>query len=91
MVLLHDAVQTMHNGVFVFFLRTKTCFFSYNPKNGLKKQKNRWVGFLSTLITFQSFFVISLDRTICNKSRHYQFDWMCTPHTQSTRPWYWRS
>jgi len=39
MVLLHDAVQTMHNGVFVFFLRTKTCFFSYNPKNGLKKQK----------------------------------------------------
>jgi len=27
MVILHDAMSTMHNGAFVIFLITKTCFF----------------------------------------------------------------
>jgi len=42
MVILHDAVKTIQNWVFVFFLRTKTCFFSKKPKTpGLKKNKKQ--------------------------------------------------
>jgi len=35
----------MQNGVFVFFLRTKTCFFSNNVKKRIKKTKKQvdWV------------------------------------------------
>jgi len=36
MVILHDAMKTIQNGVLVFFLKkTKTCFFlKKNPKQG---------------------------------------------------------
>jgi len=34
MVILHDAIKTTQNVVFVFFLkRTKTCFISNKPKH----------------------------------------------------------
>jgi len=41
MVILHDAMKTIQNSIFVFFSkqRTKTCFFLKKPKNGLKKIK----------------------------------------------------
>jgi len=48
--------------VVVFLI--KSCFFSKNPKMDIKNKKKQvgWVllenGFFSTLITFQSFFVI---------------------------------
>jgi len=34
------------------------------------------------MIIFQSFFVISLDRTIWKKSRHYQLDWLRSTHLE---------
>jgi len=34
MVMLHDAIKTIQNGVFVFFLKSKNLFFQ-------KKQKHR--------------------------------------------------
>jgi len=39
MVILHDAMKTIQNGVFMFFLkkRTKTCFF-IPKKTSLKKK-----------------------------------------------------
>ena len=54
MMMLHDVIKTILNGVFPFSLekRTKSCFFLKNPKNDflnrffLKAQKNRWVVFL---------------------------------------------
>jgi len=60
MVILHDATKTMQNGVFVFFFRTKTCFLSNNPKQGLKKQRKQvgWIflnpDYLSILFRFFS-------------------------------------
>ena len=69
-------------------------FFFFKNKNRflLKKQKNRiWNkqvgrffqknGFFSTLIFFQSLW-FSLDRTIWNRSHHYQFDWVCAAHLE---------
>jgi len=32
MVILHDAIKTIQNGVFVFYKKTKTCFFSKKQK-----------------------------------------------------------
>jgi len=41
---------------FCVFLRTKTCFFSYNPKNGLKKQKKTGgLGFYQPWLPFNHF------------------------------------
>ena len=63
--------------------RTKNCFYSKNKNNRIKKQvgcffdKSR---LFSTLIVFQSFLWYSLDRTIWNKSRRYQFEWVCAAH-----------
>jgi len=65
MVILHNAIKTIQNGVFVFFFekRTKTCFFSKNRKQP-DFEKTRGLeffeenGFFSTLTIFQSFFVI---------------------------------
>jgi len=78
MVTLHDAIETIKNGVFVFF-------FEKNKKIGWKKQVGCFFdknGFCSTLIVFWSFLWFSLDRTIWNKSRHYQFDWVCATHLE---------
>jgi len=48
-VILHDAMKTIHNVVFVFFQKNKNLF---HKKTDLKK------GFSSTLTIFQSFFEI---------------------------------
>ena len=68
MVILHDAIKTIQNKVFAFFSkkRTKTCTFSKNEEKQIKKiTKNPCElffflknPFFSTLIIFQSFFVI---------------------------------
>jgi len=80
MVILHDAIKTIQNGVFVFFKKTKTCFFS---KNGLDKRVFfKKTPVLSTLIVFQSFLWFSLDHTIWNKSPHFQFDCVCAAHLE---------
>jgi len=63
MMILHDAMKTIQNGVFVFFLlRTQLVLLKKTTKN--PDLKNRRVvfflknGFFSTLIIFQFFFVI---------------------------------
>jgi len=67
MVTLHDAIKTIQNMFLCFFSkkRTKTCLFSKKIiKMDEKKTKKRINYFsskpvlFSTLITFQSFFVI---------------------------------
>ena len=78
------------NRVFAcFFKERKPVSFQKNKKNRMKKkQKNRWGVFFkkrfffSILIVLQSFLWFSLDRTIWNKSRHYQFDWVCATHLE---------
>ena len=89
MVILHVAIKTIHNGVLCFFIkRTKTCFFSKikTKKFGLKKQKNRWVVFFKTGFSqpwlFSTYLWFSLDRTIWNKSRQYQFVGVCAGHLE---------
>jgi len=76
MAILHDAIKTLQNGVFVF--RTKTRFFSKNPKYpDLKKRAGLFFlkrRFFSNMLIFNHFLWFSLDRTIWNKSRHYHFD-----------------
>jgi len=60
MVILHDAIKTIQNGVFVLFLITKTCFSS-KKKNGFEETAGlsfKENGFFSTLIIFQSFVVV---------------------------------
>ena len=66
-VILHDAIKTIQNGVFVFLLKNKNLFFfKKNKTPGFeKKQKNpdglgflKKLGFFSNLFIFQSFFVI---------------------------------
>ena len=82
--------KTMQNGVYVlFFSRIKTCFLSKNPKNGYKKTKKtgrlgfiKKTGFSQPLSPFNPFLWFSLDRTIRNKSRHYQFGWVCAAHPE---------
>jgi len=64
-VILHDAIKTIPNGV-LFLKKNKNLFpFKKNKTTGIKKsKKNRRVvffeknGFFSTLIIFQSFFEI---------------------------------
>jgi len=56
----------------VFFKKTKTGGLFFSKKNGS----------FSTLNDFQSFFWFSLDRTIWNKSHHYQLDWVCAAHLE---------
>ena len=88
MVILHNAIKTIQNGVFMFFeKRMKTCFFKkkkqkrdFEKTGGLEFFEN--TGFLSTLTIFQSFLWFSLDRTIWNNWRHYQFDWACAVHLE---------
>jgi len=84
MVILHHAIKTFRNGVFVFFCakRTKNCFFSKK-----QKMKNRWVVILTKAVfpnldCLSILFVISLDRTLWNKSRHYQFEWVCATNLE---------
>jgi len=77
--MLHDAVKTIQNGFLFFFQkRTKTCFFK-------KKQINTLVVFSKKRVflnpdCLSTLFVIFLDLTIWNKSRHYQFDLVCAAH-----------
>ena len=52
--MLHDVTKTIPNGDFVFSLKNKTYFFSKKQKTRIKKNP----GFFSTLIIFQSFFMI---------------------------------
>jgi len=90
MVILHDEMKTIPIGFLRVFLKNESLFlFKKTKKIGLKKkQKNRWGVFFkkrfffSILIVLQSFLWFSLDRTIWNKSRHYQFDWVCATHLE---------
>ena len=65
MVILHDAVKTIQNWVFVFFLRTKTCFFFKKTENTRIKKKQKTdelfflkkLRFFSNLVIFQYFVI----------------------------------
>jgi len=63
MVTLHDAIKTILKGVFVFFFHKNANLFPLK-KNKITDLKNRWFvvilknDFFSTLIIFQSVFVI---------------------------------
>jgi len=86
MVTLHDAIKTIKNVVFVFFWKKNKKLFLFK-KNKKSNGKSRWIvflknGYCSTLMVFQSFLWFSLDRTIWNKSRHYQFGWVCAAHLE---------
>ena len=95
MVILHDATKTIQNGVFVLSKKNNKNLFLLK-KTGLNKQVD-WIlkktGFSQPwLLSFNPFLQFSLDRTIWNKSRHYQFVWVCAPHLEySIGPWLWRS
>ena len=64
MVILHDAINTIKNRVFVIFIKKKkTLSFKKKQKNGLKNNKKTCelffkTRFFSTLIIFQFSFVI---------------------------------
>jgi len=63
MVILHDAIKTIENGVFVlFFEEKKPVLFQKKPKPpGLKKRRLGFLkklGFFANLVIFQSFCVI---------------------------------
>jgi len=84
MVVFHDAIKTIQK--FFFKKKNKNLFLFEKTKKSVKKtgglfflKKN---GIFSTLIVFQSFLWFSLDRTIWNKWRHYQFDWVCAAHLE---------
>ena len=48
MVILHNAIKTIQNGVFMFFeKRMKTCFFKKKTKNATLKKQEGW-NFLKT-------------------------------------------
>ena len=85
MVILHDAIKTIQNSVLCFFIkRTKACFVSKKPKKRIKKQKTCELFFFNPFfqlsLSFNPFLWFSLDRTIWNKSCHYQFHWVCATH-----------
>ena len=85
MVILYDAIQTIQNSVFVFFLKKeqRPVSFQKKKKKRIKKTCELFffkLGFFQPWLSFNPFLWFSLDRTIWNKSRHYQFDWVCAPH-----------
>jgi len=90
MVILHDAIKTIHNGNFVFFWEQKAVSFLNKTKiSELKKTKKAgWVIFFKKRVFLNPdclsilYMWFSLDRTIWNKSRHYQFVWVCTAHLE---------
>jgi len=48
MVILHNAIKTIQNGVFMFFeKRMKTCFFKKKTKHATLKKQEGW-NFLKT-------------------------------------------
>jgi len=61
MVILHDAIKTMENGIFAFFIKKeKKLYFQKTKKFGFKKTKKQVGCFfkktvLSILIVFQFF------------------------------------
>jgi len=81
MVILHDAIKAIQNGGFVFFFKNKT-FFS--KKRIKRNQEDCFLkkSFFLTLIIFNLFLWFSLDHTIWNKSRRYQFDWVYAAHLE---------
>jgi len=83
MVMLHDAIKAIQNGFFVF--NKKNCFFQ-KQTTCIKKTGGLFFckkhGFSQHWLSFYTFLWFSLDRTIWNKSRHYQFDWMCSAHPE---------
>jgi len=83
MVTLHDAIKTIQNGVFVFFSKEhKPVSLKKNKKTDLKNRRLFQKLFFLKPNYLSIFFVISLDRTIWNKSRHYQFDWVRAAHLE---------
>ena len=84
MVVFHDAIETIQK--FFYKKKNKNLFLFEKTKKLDEKdqvfsffEKN---GFFSTLIVFQFFLWFYLDRTIWNKWRHYQFDWVCAAHLE---------
>ena len=75
-------------GFCVFYKKNKNLFLfkNKNKKIRIKKQKNRWVVFFKTGFSqpwlFSTYLWFSLDRTIWNKSRQYQFVWVCAGHLE---------
>ena len=80
-VILHDAIKTIPNGV-LFLKKNKNLFlFKKNKTTGIKKSKKtrrvvffKKTGFSQPWLSFNLFLKFSFDRTIWNKPCHYQFD-----------------
>ena len=71
MLILHDAMKIFENGVFV------------TKKKDLKEQVFfQKKEFSQPWLSVNPFLQFSLDRTIWNKSRHYQFDWVRAAHLE---------
>jgi len=86
MVILHDAIKTIHNAVLCFFQKkTKTCFFKKNKRIRTKKAGGLFFSKKRVFLNhdcLSTFLWFSLDRTIWNKSRNYQFLWVCAAHLE---------
>ena len=88
MLILLDAIRTIENGGFVFFLKKgqKLVSFQKKQKNEFKENQEgclkKKTFFSRPWISFNPFLWFSLDRTIWNTSRHYQFDWGCAAHLE---------
>jgi len=73
--------------VFLKKERKPVSFQKEKQKFGLKKQKNRWVVCFKRRVflnpdCLSTYTWFSLDRTIWNKSRHYQFVWVCAAYLE---------
>jgi len=84
MMILYHAIKTIQNRVFVIFKNKLLLLFNETQKMDYKKQQGcfcwKKTGFSQPWLSFNSFLWFSFDRTVWNKSRHYQFDWVCAAH-----------
>ena len=95
MVILQDAIKTVHNGVMCFFKKwTRTCFLKKNKKFGLKKHKTDGLFFFKkrvflNVIVFQPFCDFPLIAR--SGTSHVTISLFgCAPHAWSIGPWYRR-
>ena len=89
MVILHDAIKTIQNGVWFFWKEQKPVSLKKQKHLDFEKnKKTRWVEFKKTRVFLNPghlsilFFWFCLDRTIRNKSHYYQFAWVCAAHLE---------
>ena len=80
MVTLHDTIKTIQNGVFVLFKKKNENLFLFkgNKKTHLKKTGGLFLK--KRVFLNPDYLSILFCNFPWNKSRHYQFDWVCAAH-----------